>query len=182
MPVYYNILSVPIELISLEQAKQQLRIDPIVQHEDSLIQAYISEAREIAENYIGRLIGERTLEVKSSDYISNVASEYTPINEVLDIVAKLNNGAEQSVTAELVSINKTEQRLIYQDEPTNLSSIFTTPVTTTLKVGYNANNCPKSLISAMKLIISRLYEFRTDNAQQKTQASHNIMRAFKSWN
>jgi len=186
MATYYNITGSVTEVITLEQAKQQLRIDPIVVHEDAEIEAYITEAREIAENYIGRLIGERNLEVRSSGFITKINAAYTPINSIDSIKAKLDGGTTQTLVANtdfsLQNLSKTKQRIVYVDKNLGaLDTIFATPVTVIAKVGFNTTNCPKAIISAMKLILSRLYEFRTDNAQEKTLASTNILRAYKSW-
>jgi len=180
---YYTISGTITELITLDQAKYQLRIDPIVMHEDTEITSYITEAREIAENYIGRLIGERTLTIASSDFVQ-MLSYYTPINSVTSIVAKVNNtdvNLAEGDNYKLRDLSPTEQRIIYVSEALPTLDDIDTPVTTVLKVGYNATNCPKSIISAMKLIISKLYEHREDSAQPKTMASHNILRTFKKW-
>jgi len=187
MPQYYYITTAPTPVISLEDAKKQLRIDPIVTHEDNEILAFIDQATEIAENYIGRIIAQRTLEIKSGDFVREIKEAYTPVSSIVSIKTELDNGAIQTLVADtdfyLRNLSKTEQRIEYVEANLGaLNVIKTTPVTTILQVGYTADNCPKSIIAAIKLIISRLYEFREDTSQDKTLASQNILRAFKVWN
>ena len=184
MAIYYTISGTVTELITLEEAKMQLRIDAITDHEDSLIESYISEAREIAEGYIGRLIGERNLEIKAPDFVRDIEKVYSPVNSISAIKYYDATGDEQTLpTAKyqlLLNVNGDNTIRYDADIPTVSSTKFPA-VTITAKVGYNATNCPKSIIAAIKLILTRLYNFREDSPEEKQQASRNILRRFKKW-
>ena len=175
------------ELITLQEAKQQLRVDTIVMHEDSLIQSYIAEAREIAEDYLGKYIAERSLVIKSSDYIQNIEQHYAPIIAVQGVVVDTENGDVVNLTADVDYsydvVGRDVRVMNYKSTATDL--VFNpdnpTSVTINCKVGYNTNNCPKSIISGMKLLLTYLFENREDRPQEKQMVAKNILRAHRKW-
>jgi len=182
--IYYNIISTtPTELITLQQAKFQLRVDEIVNHEDSLILEYIAEAREIAENYIGRFIAQRDLEITSSSFITDIEKDYSPVSEIVSIKYKVDD-VETTLPLDKYALRKismNDKKIIYKTADLPEIDVSDDAVVTIVKVGYTVATCPKSIISAMKLILTRLYTYREDSPDEKQSASHNILRKFKKW-
>ena len=183
MAIYNEISAITAEVVTLAEAKSQLRIDAIVVHEDALITSYISEARELAEAYVGRFICERTVVLLSDGKIEDVGKQFSPIQSVVEISYKV-AGADVVLDPskyKLRSVDEMKKIVVFEDDLFEDMDEADDAFKITLKVGYAVLNVPAKLKTGIKLILSWLYENREDRPQEKRNASINFLRSFKKW-
>ena len=185
MANYYTLSGTIIEPLTLADAKLQLRIDH--DFENAIITAIITEARSLAEDYTGRLFTERDLVIHTQNFIEDLETDYSPINSISTLKYKIVKGGTYSELVadtdyKLRKIDKYSSKIDYILDPLPTLPEDSTAVEITAKVGYTAAALPASVRSAIKLLISYLYENRDDTADEKQRASQTILRPFKRWN
>lgn len=164
----YRVLSPPlVEPISLEEAKKHLRIMPDETDEDDLIASLIAASRETTENLTGRALITRSLILALDAWPpeKEIRLPEPPVQSVTAIRYIDCTGVEQTLTPDYYILDTFA-------EPARILPAFgmAWPVTRNqvnavqieYKAGYGdtAGKIPKSLLSAMKLLIGTLYEFR----------------------
>lgn len=141
------------EPVSLAEAKEQLRIPSAQTIEDSVITAFISAAREQAEQFIDRPICEADFVVVYRNVVGNRFDLKYPASSVSAVTYRDTNNDEQSVT------------FTYDDQ---LNEIFLDEVIagTGLKVTITSgqtSDYPESLKQAILLLIGDLYTGRSSS-------------------
>jgi len=169
--------------ITLDQAKKQLKIDPLVDHENDRITEIIAEAFGYAKDYLERIIIEQDIVIETSSFISEVESEFSPINAITSIEYKDENGATQTLDValyQLYSKNMYDSYLHYEPDLPDLL-YDDRAVKITGKVGYKVGEIPKRILSAVNLVIGYLDKHRDDSPDQKERASQTLLRPYKQW-
>ena len=158
-----KIVTAPIaELISLEAAKQHLRIDGI--EEDIVIQSLITTAREFAENFTSRSLANKTYEYMLTRFPNEniIKIPNPPVVNVDSITYKDSEGytATMDPSNYIVDSDSEPGQIVLaygQSWP-----IFTPYPVHPIRIRYSAGyqSLPKPIEQAMLLLIGHWYEHR----------------------
>jgi hypothetical protein len=182
MATNFDIIPATTPIVSLEQAKQQLRIEPDFTDDDALITQMTASAEEWAKAYIGRPFAYR-LEVEMSafgtapvemsclpvasldrvEYVANEEGEYATLGTDLYKFRQsfsLPNTYELTFKGELPALPPDNNRAV--------------------RIIMNAA-CPEPVRSAILLRLSDLYERREDReVNEASAASTSLLRPYKT--
>jgi uncharacterized phiE125 gp8 family phage protein len=144
------------EVITLEEAKRRLRIEPEFIDEDVDIVSIIVEATEEAEGYLDEDILDTTVVHAVTDFSSNcVKVQESPLQSITSIKYLDDNGDEQTVDAANYTLKHGQQLFVIEFD----SSIVTDLLTVTFKTGYaSASVCPAFIKKAIKHKVVDLYD------------------------
>jgi uncharacterized phiE125 gp8 family phage protein len=132
-----------VEPITLLQAKKWLKID--VNDEDTLIQSFITVARQQCENYLNISLIQRKVIAFVNNSLGGVWLPFAPVAEILDVQDK--NGKEIEYTIH----NSQFKQLMF-------------PKLDYVRVEYNAGftTLPQHFKTAMLIALAYIYEHRGD--------------------
>jgi uncharacterized phiE125 gp8 family phage protein len=170
----YKITSqVEVEPISLEQAREHLRLDtfgsPEIHEDDNIVTALITASREWCEQYTRRALATQTITAVYDEFPTDpIELPLAPAQSVDSITYIDNDGATQTLATSVYTFNSytNEIWLKYgQSYPSTRSDV--NAVTITYTAGYtdedsspNNDPMPKPIYQAMLLMIGHLYEHR----------------------
>jgi uncharacterized phiE125 gp8 family phage protein len=176
-------------LITLAQAKKQLRIEH--DYEDEEILGFIESAVAEAESYLGAKLLSRTAVFGFPYWQKNTTFPMGPVSAVTEVSYLEKGHAERRVldnTADadykLYNYGDNKDVLLIKAEYSSLSLEQDTPdaVLMTVTVGYETPaKVPKDIKSAIKLILTDLYEYRGDREIKMNRSSRNLLRPYKRW-
>lgn len=175
-----------VELISLEIAKKQCRVEADFDLEDDLFDLYINSSIQTAEEYLKKNINAVTI-VFDCDKIENFTFK-SGLNDVLEKIEYYASGDET-----LSLLDESLYRLTQHNQVAENSEIkFTTDalfiqtdvredaVKVTLKSGYETfASMPKPIASAILLMVSEFYDKREDRTEINTKASNALLRPYR---
>lgn len=176
-------------LISLEKAKQHLRVDADFADEDDLIEDYVKVATAAAQDYMSRSIFQRDfiLEADSFNEIEFSANgsddevtkiEYYPFGET----------EKQELPATAYKIRKgttVDTWLLKFLEKPQLAK-RDDAVIITVKQGWVADaqtvsKVPMPIIQAVLLLLTQFYEIRENRGEVNATAAHALLRPYRKW-
>jgi uncharacterized phiE125 gp8 family phage protein len=171
-----KVLEVSAEVITLEQARQHLKLDtygsPEMNDEDELVTSLITAARERIENYLNIAIAFQTVQVVYDDF-KNYMPLYGPISTLVsvDYEDELNAGITLDPSYYTIDEYSKVPALVLNygyKWPKVYPGI--NKVSIRLDVGFtdgipedeveNENPCPKAIIQGMLLTIGHLFKNR----------------------
>ncbi len=169
------------EFVSLQKAKDHLKIDFV--YEDQLISDYIGAALSAAEGYLGWFINNRDVVINSDRFLASFPVEYGPL-------------LGDAFTVQYLDVNETNQTLsegyeyqeyygakpmFYYDSEIPFPEVAkkSNAVKISYVAGVTITTLPKDVFSAILLIISDLYEFRTDRSEIINTRAMALMRPYR---
>lgn len=163
--MYKVITPVAVEPITLAQARLQIKADDDVTVEDSLITAWITAAREVADQYTGRALAPQTLEMALPRFPAclneGIDLDMPPVASITSIKYTDTAGVEQTIsnTAYALSTYGDSRRVAptygnYWPTTQNIPDAVRIRYVT----GYTA--APKAVCSALLLMVAWLNENR----------------------
>jgi len=135
--------------ITLDDAKQHLRIDAGETFDDEQINQMIQQAVEIAENYIEKSIAVTTCEMTIYDFIGDVIR--VPEGNYLSVTS-VKDGDDVEYDVEQVRIYD-DHFEIELDTPINVDSLVVT-----FETGYSVGSCPGPIKRAVLVKVADLYD------------------------
>lgn len=170
------------EIVSLELAKKQLRIELDYEEEDDLIQSYIDTAVEYAEVFTGGSLREKEMIMTRDSFESPIVFEAFPLKEITDVkYLPADGGVELTMLADDYKLTKQTEKnyqLRFRNEtPATVKSFEA--VTISLKLGYT--EIPKPIIQAILLKITDMYERREDRSEVVSTVGDGLLRAYKKY-
>ena len=169
-------------VLTLAQAKKQLRIESDFTDEDDLIQDYIDAAVELAEQFIGGHILPKIMTIKADAFEDPLVFEAFPLKEVTSVNYFPADGSAVAAmpTTDYVLTKESEKvfRIRFKKTLPETAVQFDA-VTYVIKVGFAA--IPKGIIQAVKLMISDMYERREDRAETVATVAQSLLRAYKKY-
>ena len=182
------------EPITFEDAEIHLRLDPGMTEETQYITELISVARGMVESFTGRALITQTWEMYLDDFPDSnfIMLPFGNLQSVTSVTTKNSVGEETILTAMTHYLVDTSEPgrvvLPYLGSWPSLTPYPVGAVKIVFVCGYgNAPAVPYGLKSALKLILSDLYENResqiygNSNYIQNTTAA-NLMYQYKLWN
>lgn len=171
------------EFVSLQHAKNHLKIDFI--YEDVLIQGMIDSAIDAAENYLGWFIKNRDVVINSNVFLKHFALEFGPLLGDAFTVKYLNKSNVLQILNEGYIYQEFygAKPVFYYDYDLPFPEVAqkSNAVQISYVAGVDLTSIPKPIYQAILLIISDLYEFRTDRAEITNTRAMALMRPYKKF-
>lgn len=172
-----------IEIVSLAQAKKQLRVEASFTDEDDLIQGYIDAAVENSENYIGGHIAEKNMILKMNAFDNPLVFEAFPIQSIESVKyfpANVTDVVEMAGSNfDLTSVNPKVSKVTFKTTP-EIADRYDA-VNVTVKVGNATGKTPKPMIQAILLQISDMYDRREDRNEVVLSTAMALLRPYKKF-
>ena len=152
------------EPITMAEARLHLRLDPVdgPHPDDLLVAAQISAAREWAEQYTGRFITPRTVEVVATAPAYPAAFDLPGASRVLSL-----SYVDQS--GETIVIGP--PAIVLDDLGLTVADGVAWPAGRAVRIAYIAGEeCPAAIRAALLLITGTLYENRAGESDTRTQS------------
>jgi len=157
------------EPITTAEAKSQLRIDS--SDEDTLVDNYITVARQTLETLMRRAFVTQTITLKYDSFPSRIRLPRPPSTSVTSITYVDTDGATQTWdSANYVLDSQVEPASIQPAYDVDYPNTRTQPnaVTVTYVAGYgSASDVPESIKLAVRLLVGTYYENREATSAQK---------------
>lgn len=153
--------------ITLSEAKDHLKA---FDHEDDLIQSYLDAAIGAAEDYLGSFILHRDVVIQSSELAIITPVYHGPvIDGDFTVSVTPQTGADQDISSDFELINPwgRDASFVYQGDGLSypLKSNSSKAVRISYKAGVKtAGDLPDQFKTAILLILSDFYEYRSDRA------------------
>jgi len=147
--------------VSLEQAKVWLRVDDDI--EDDLVLSAIDAAVETVEKYTSRLLIPSTIKENFDRFAYRMHLRWPPTS-ITSVTYIDENEAEQNLEGFVPSVGNAYKEMRITTD-TTFPSIGDTPypITVTYESGYD--DVPAPLLTAVKLILGKIYENRSDERE-----------------
>lgn len=178
-------------LVTLAQAKKQLRIEADSTDEDELIQACIEASQEACQNYINRAIAEQNFVMHLDVFPDTIGYERNYLNDTIEKIEYYAPGETELTTLDPALYKLKNSNIVecFDIKFGGVSSAVEMPATDkredavviTVKQGFDVSTCPKPIIQAIKLRLTAFYEYREDRPQGFDTASNNLLRAYRKY-
>jgi uncharacterized phiE125 gp8 family phage protein len=168
-------------VVTLAQAKKQLRIEDDFTDEDELIQSYIDAAVELSEKFIGGHILPKIMTIKADAFQNPLVFEAFPLKEVTSIKYFDADDVEQTLNPSEYILTKDSEKVFRIRFKNTLPATFKRydAVTYEIKVGMAV--VPTPIKQAIKLQIADMYERREDRVEVVRTASASLLRPYKKY-
>lgn len=173
------------EIITLEQAKKQLKMEDLGTFDDDLIQDCIDAAIDEAENYCNTAIRQVKYKVQMASWVNNFEFEKQKVAAIDQITYKDEAGDDQTLpetSYQLLPKDKYASIIQFTDVNSlpKLQDNNSTAVSINITIGYpDSVGVPKAITQAIKLLITDNYEYRGDREKPLNTASRVKLEAYK---
>lgn len=170
------------DIISKELAKLHLRIDEDYTDEDQLVEIAISSAQKEAENYIERKLLKGTVELKM-DSFENFDIALLSINDSIEKIEYFDvSDVKQELLSDKFSFETGYSRLICKfKEGLPALAQKDDAVIVTMSFGFDAESCPKDIVSALLLLIADAFDKRENRSSLHESAARNLLNPYRRW-
>ena len=172
----YKVIGAVTEPITLAEARLHCRVDADTSDghpDDSLIEMYISVAREYAENFTGLALGKKTIELTLDDFPSDEIELIGPASSVTSIQYYDAAGDLQTLDASNYELDDySKPSYIYPAYAVTWPPVYpmTNAVIITYVTGYaddsDSQPLPFAAKAAILLMVGHLYENREDTTDR----------------
>lgn len=181
--------NVPAELISLNEVKDQLKIERTETFEDDLLTHYRDAAIKFAETYTNRNFLQAKFQVQLFAFSYMLALAKSPVTSIDKIEYLDVNGNWQTLTEEMYELLQEDDYKSYvkmNTDDADLPSVksgYGVRVKIDITVGYaTADDLPTDDKQAIFLAFTSFYEKRDDSVQGLPRASTNLLQRFYYYN
>lgn len=169
-------------VLTLAQAKKQLRIEPTRTDEDDLIQDYIDAAVDYCEQFTGGSIVDTELSITMCVFENPLVFEAFPLKSISEVVYFPASGGDAVTMApegyRLSKQSDKNYQLRFVGDLPKLA-IGEDAVKVKVLLGYEA--IPKGIVQAVRLKVADMYEYREDRAKQSSSVADHLLRAYKKY-
>ena len=158
------------EPVTLEEAKEQLRIESTFTMDDSYISALISVARDRCESYCNQFFAAQSIQVLYEGQMPVIISLPYPNMTVLNVTYTDSDNASQTLAGDDYVTDETNQ---------TITVITNLPPTINYQVNslVSAPAAIDGVKHAIKIIVTDLYELRTETAVGVSLAENPALKA-----
>lgn len=176
-----------LEVVSLAEAKKQLRLEDSFTDEDDLIQSYIDAAVTDCENFIGGHIIPGELVLNYDKFETPVVFEAFPLKSVTE-VKYFKDGTEVTLDSSKYALTKQNEKvyqLRFKGDLPDADKQFDA-VKITIACGFKNDVIPKPIKQAIKMMVSKMYEYREDYFQNNVfnmtnSPAYGLLRPYKKY-
>lgn len=169
-----------VELVSMELAKKQLRLDADDNEEDMLVDIAIASAITQAENYTARKLRKGLCKIQLYSTESIVVERLSLNDKILKVEILEEN--VDSFALPVSSFSQTKRGPEHYE--VSFKEVELLPgqsLNVEIEFGFDADSLPKDITSAMLLLIGDAYERREDRGQSNDTAVKNLLRPYRKW-
>ena len=169
-------------LITLAEAKAQLKLEADFTAEDDLIQMYIDAAIINCENYTNTSLNEAKFIVQTTtQFENNLKLNVSPVQSIDSITYKDTDENPQTLDPALYELKPYDkfQSIIYFTDFENIPEVTEGSIEIAITTGYTAATLPLVIKQAAMLTIGGFYENRQDAVENLPKASTNLLRAYR---
>ncbi len=173
------------EVVTLEQAKKQLKMEDLGTFDDDLIQDCIDAAIDEAENYCNTAIRQVKYKVQMASWSNNFEFAKQKVASIDQVTYKDEAGDVQTLpeaSYQLLPLDKFASVIQFTD-PNSLPKTQdnnSTAVSIDITIGYSDSVAvPKAITQAIKLLITDNYEYRGDREKVLNTASRVKLEPYK---
>lgn len=171
-----------LEVLTLAQAKKQLKIEADFTDEDDLIQSYIDAAIDLSEKFIGGHILPKIMTIKADSFVNPLVFEAFPLKEVTSVGCFPKDGSIEITlpTTDYVLTKDSEKvyRLRFKNRLPEIAVQYDA-VTFVIKVGLT--EVPKGIVQAIRAKVSSFYEIREDRTEALNTTWSSLLRSYKKY-
>jgi uncharacterized phiE125 gp8 family phage protein len=176
-----------VEPVTLAEAKTHLGVT--VSDDDDMIEELIVAAREFAEGYTGRKLIEQTIQFTLPEFPAGgvIYIPASPVISVESVGYVDSDGDDQTLSADTYEVRALELppkiSLLGGESWPSTDSDTMEAVTITAKVGYgsSAGDVPKRIKTAMKLLLTKLYDMESSEGRYLDDSIGVLLRKHKAW-
>lgn len=169
-----------VELVSLKLAKKHLRLDVDYNEEDELVEVAIASAISQVQMYTERIINKSHVFL----FVNNPESfvvERLSLNDSVEEVEIVEEGVD-SITLPISSYSQVKRgpehyEIVFRDVELRPGQ----SIKVVLSVGYDSEDLPGPIKSAILLMIGDSFEKREDRSQGNNTAVNNLLRPYRKW-
>lgn len=176
--------STPLTVVSLADAKLQLRLESSYTDEDDLITAYTNTAIANIENYLNAHVQPKTLELWLDGFQTYTFETYPLTVTSVKYYQKDEASLTTLATTDwyIVKTSNKKQKLVIKNTPTNVDADRADVVQITATLGYATESViPTPIVQAIKLQLSDMYERREDRGVIPVTTSQNLLRPYRNY-
>ncbi len=169
------------EIVSVDRAKEQLKIDAGFEGDDALISDCIEAAIDDAENYTGTHIRESVFLLKNKCFVQDMPLTKSPVQAITLVEYFDANNDKQTLDPdkyELIPIDDFQHKIVFQEMP-DVYQTRSDAVVITLTLGFKANETPKSIVMAVLMMLSTFYENREDHVYKLPTRAMSLLRKYR---
>lgn len=173
-----------IEVLSLANAKLQLRLESGYTAEDTLITSYINAATVSCENYINGHIQPKQMVVWLDKFEDLVFETYPITVQTVQYYQKDDSSLTTLATTDWYVQTRVDKKntLVIENLPNNVETERPDVVKITAAIGYEAaDDIPEPIKQAIRLQITDMYERREDRAGTPVTTVQNLLRAYRNY-
>lgn len=179
MNTVYRVVAPPtFEAFTLQEMKGHLKLDGI-DADDTLVTALIKAARHRSELYTGIAIALQTVEQRFERFSLCLPLALGNVKDIVSITYLDESGSEQTLGGDVCGLDlfKIPQEVyLKKDKSWPLTYSDRGAIRIQYRAGYaDAASIPKDLCVAMSLIISDMYENRTDSVSRFPTAAYHYL-------
>jgi uncharacterized phiE125 gp8 family phage protein len=155
------VITEPPVILPLADAKAHLAIDAADTHDDDKIKAYVAAATAHVDGpagWLGRSLGEQTLEARRCGFPTWLRLPYGPVLSVLSVKYDDADGAEQTLDPSQYVVHGD---VICQAANVSWPAVASGPesVRVQYEAGYADGKVPTPILQAIKLMVGDFYRF-----------------------
>ena len=171
-------------IITLDQAKKQLKMEDLGTFDDDIIQDCIDAAIDEAENYCNTSIKQRKYKVQIASWEDNFEFKKQKVTAIDSVTYKDTSGNDQTLAAsnyQLLPIDSYASIIQFLDF-NNLPEVQednATAITINFTVGYADGKIPAAIRAAINLLITDNYEYRGDRERKENLSSRVKLEPYK---
>lgn len=168
-------------IVTLERAKEHLKIEPDFDLEDGLIEGYVDASVSYVESYLGYAVQKQQYIVKGESFVDVLTFKQQKVFQVDEIKYKDENGGLQTLSDEnynLKTVDKFENAVIYT--ATELPKVQENKLDAVqMTVTLGLSKIPKAIIQAVLLLVGEFYEFRSNRPVKSVDAVTNLLSSYR---
>ena len=170
----------PIELVTLDEVKDHLRVSKDIDLEDEIIKVYIEAAVDSASQYVGAPVNSSTVVINAPCYSNKIVFPVRPVTAITSI----NYANKEGVNTHLEATNYKAVNYRHENKVILLNAFDTQAdneeaITITVQCGYTAETLPGSIRRAILLEIADMYTYREDRKEITNKASEAALRPYR---
>lgn len=169
-------------IITMDRAKLQLKIETDFIEENDIIQDGIDAAIEDAENYTNTHITEAIFTLNNSCFVQDMPLTKSPIQAIekieyydADNIKRILDAAEYS----LIPVDEYQHKIVFKNDFPDVYQTRSDAVIITIKCGYASDKTPKTIKSAVLMMMTAFYENREDHVYKLPTRAMSLLRKYR---
>ena len=169
MSLLFTVISPPASTpVSVEDCKEDLRIEDSFTDDDALISSYIYAAAKLASEITGKKLINETIKLSLSSFTTEIDLKFLPVASITEIqYYDVDNVSQTLNVSDFYLYNYDQEGCLVVKDSTTLPATYSRrdAVNITFVAGYGTDgtNIPVTILKAIRLIVAHWYENRSQS-------------------